>query len=71
MDEYPGLDSKAALILTDSVTEAQRLAAMELKNKEGSGKAAGADDEDNEEQNADMALFVNGKGNKRKANFSH
>ena len=34
MDEYPGLDSKGALILTDSVVEAQRLANMEIKNKE-------------------------------------
>jgi len=68
MDEYPGLDSKAALILTDSVTEAQRFAAMELKNKE-QGKQIDGDEQDDDEGNADMSLF--GKGKKRKANFSH
>lgn len=31
LDEYKNLDSKAALILTDSVIEATRIAVMELK----------------------------------------
>ena len=35
MEEYQ-VDGKAALILNESVVEAQRLAVMEMKNKEGS-----------------------------------
>ena len=47
LEEYPGLDSKAALILTESVVEATRLAAIELKNKEGkSGGEKGGEDAD-------------------------
>jgi hypothetical protein len=35
LDEYPGLDQKAALMLTESVVEATRLAAMEMKTRDG------------------------------------
>jgi len=43
LEEYPGLDSKAALMLSESVIEAQRLAAIEMKQK-NSGKKGGPDD---------------------------
>lgn len=64
------MDSKAALILTDSVVEATRLAVMEMKNKEGKGGKAidgDKDDDDDGENNKDMKLF----GKKRKGNFAH
>jgi len=65
------LDSKAALILTDSVVEATRLAAMEMKNREGKkgSQVDGPDndDDDNQEGNKDMKLF----GKKRQNNFAH
>ena len=52
MEEYPDVDKNAALILNDSVVEASRLAAMELKNKEGKGGKAsegyGGDEDDQE-----------------------
>jgi hypothetical protein len=35
LEEYPGLDSKAALMLTESVVEATRLAAIEMKSRDG------------------------------------
>lgn len=63
LEEYPGLDSKAALMLTESVVEATRLAAIEMKSRDG--KAIGGkegDDEDDGEGNADMKLFKNKKG---------
>eukprot|EP00347_Sterkiella_histriomuscorum_P007721 403347814 len=70
LDEYPGLDSKAALILTDSVVEATRLAVFEMKNREGKhGKSVdGPDGDDDEETNKDMKLF--GK-KKQSNNFAH
>ena len=66
LEECPGMDSKAALMLSDSVVEAQRLAAMELKNREGkNGKdSKGGDDEDDGEGNSDMKLF-------KKKTFAH
>ena len=68
MEEYQ-VDGKAALILYESVVEAQRLAVMEMKNKEGSkGKfreGAEADEEDDGEANKDSKLF------KKKGNFAH
>ncbi len=66
LDEYPGLDSKAALMLTESVVEATRLAAIEMKTRDGNKSADGkpGDDEDNGEGNADMKLF-------KKKNFAH
>ena len=60
MDEYPGLDSKAALILTDSVVEATRLAVLEMKSRESKGGKSvdGPDnDDDDDETNRDMKLF--------------
>jgi hypothetical protein len=69
LDEYPGLDTKAALILTDSVVEAQRLAVMEMKNREGKGgkhvDGKEGEDDDNQEANKDMKLFG------KKKNFAH
>lgn len=57
------IDTKAALILSDSVTEATRIANMEMRQNESSKTAGGADEEDdNQEHNADMKLF----GKKRK-----
>lgn len=67
LDEYPGIDSKAALILTDSVVEATRLAALEMKSREGKkGKAVDGPDaeDDDDETNKDMKLFG-------KKNFAH
>jgi len=66
LDEYPGLDSKAALMLTESVVEATRLAAIEMKQRDGGKSADGkpGDDEDDGEGNADMKLF-------KKKNFAH
>lgn len=65
LDEYPGIDSKAALMLTESVVEATRLAAIEMKTRDGkSGEGKPGDDEDDGEGNSDMKLF-------KKKNFSH
>ncbi len=65
LDEYPGLDSKAALMLTESVVEATRLAAIEMKSRDGkSADGKPGDDEDDGEGNADMKLF-------KKKNFAH
>jgi len=57
------------LILTDSVVEAQRIAVMEMKNREGKSKQEDGeeDEEDNGEANKDLKLF----GKKRPANFAH
>lgn len=57
LEEYPGLDSKAALVLSDSVIEAQRLAAIEMKTRESSKDGKHVDEEDDGEGNADMKLF--------------
>lgn len=66
LDEYPGLDQKAALMLTESVVEATRLAAMEMKTRDGkSAEGKPGDDQDDGEGNADMKLF------KKKTGFSH
>jgi ATP-dependent RNA helicase DDX47/RRP3 len=66
MDEYPGLDSKAALMLNESVVEAQRLATIEMKSREGKGgKAIDGEAGDEEGEGGDMKLF-----NKKK-NFAH
>jgi ATP-dependent RNA helicase DDX47/RRP3 len=67
MEEFPGLDPKAALILSDSVIEAQRLAAIELKGMDGKdmGDKNGGD-EDQGDGNKDMKLF-----DKKKKNFGH
>lgn len=68
LDEYPGIDSKAALILTDSVVEATRLAALEMKSREGKkGKSVDGPDaeDDDDENNKDMKLFA------KKNNFAH
>ena len=62
LDEYPGLDSKAALMLSESVIEAQRLAAIEMKQKDSGKKGAAADDQDDGEGNPDMKLFGKRKG---------
>ena len=67
LDEYPGLDSKAALMLTESVVEATRLAAIEMKQRDGGKSGADGkpgDDEDDGEGNADMKLF-------KKKSFAH
>lgn len=65
LNEYPGLDSKAALMLTESVVEATRLAAIEMKQRDGkSADGKPGDDEDDGEGNADMKLF-------KKKNFAH
>ena len=67
LDEYKNLDSKAALILTDSVIEATRIAVMELKaadQKQIGGKDGEGDDA---EVNDDMKLF----GKKRTGNSMH
>lgn len=52
--EYPGLDKQKALILEDAVTEASRIAQIELKEVQ---KKPGKDDEDDGETNLDMAAF--------------
>ena len=67
LDEYPGLDSKAALILSESVIEAQRLASIEMKTQDGAkGKggrtAVDGGEEDDGEGNPDMKLFGKRKG---------
>lgn len=66
LDEFPNSDSKAALVLSESVIEAQRLAVMEMKQREGKGgkSEGGKDDDDDQETNKDMKLF-------KKRNFSH
>ncbi len=74
MEEYPNFDSKAGLLLSESVTEAQRLANIELKHQEASSKKRHTNDgedsgEDDQEQNTDLALFT--KNKKRKTNSSH
>ena len=53
--EYKDFEKDKALILEDSVTEAARIAAIELRSQAKS-KGKG-DDEDDGEKNADMALF--------------
>lgn len=65
--EYKDLDSKAALILTDSVVEATRLATMEMRQNEGKSAGGGDEGGDNAEENSDMKLF----GKKRTANSMH
>ena len=59
------IDTKSALILSDSVTEATRIANMEMRQNESS-KATAGDEDDDQEQNPDMKLF----GKKRKHNGS-
>ena len=55
--EYHDVEKDKALILEEAVTEASRIAAMELRTQEKrKGKDTG-DDADNGERNADMALF--------------
>ena len=49
LDEYPGMDKSAALVLNDSVVEASRLAAMDLKNKDQGKGGKGKDNEDGED----------------------
>lgn len=51
-------------MLNESVIEAQRLAILEMKTKDGKGGKAvdGGDDEDNAEGNADMKLFGKKRG---------
>lgn len=59
------MDDKDALILSDSVVEATRIANMELRE---SAKGKHDDDEaDNQEANPDSKLF----GKKRKLNSMH
>lgn len=53
LEEYHDMDRDKALILQDSVTEAARIAAIELRSTEKKGK----DDADDGEKNADMSLF--------------
>lgn len=56
--------------MTDSVVEATRLAALEMKSREGKGGKSvdGPDGEDDDaETNKDMKLF----GKKRPNNFAH
>lgn len=55
------------MILNESVVEAQRLAVMEMKNKESKGKHDDAqeDGDDDGETNHDTKLF------KKKGNFAH
>jgi len=65
--EYKDLDSKAALILTDSVVEATRLATMEMRQNESKSAGGGDEGGDNAEENSDMKLF----GKKRPANSMH
>eukprot|EP00356_Strombidium_inclinatum_P010660 CAMPEP_0170481502 /NCGR_PEP_ID=MMETSP0208-20121228/1924_1 /TAXON_ID=197538 /ORGANISM="Strombidium inclinatum, Strain S3" /LENGTH=323 /DNA_ID=CAMNT_0010754219 /DNA_START=488 /DNA_END=1459 /DNA_ORIENTATION=- len=67
LDEYGKkagevFDDKIALELSDSVAEATRLAALEMRNNEGGKKGGNDDDADDGEQNVDMKLF----GKKRK-----
>ena len=74
LEEYPGLDNKAALMLTESVVEATRIAAMEMKQRDGkSADGKPGDDDDDGEGNADMKLFKKkgGKPSHQKGNFSH
>jgi hypothetical protein len=74
LEEYPGLDNKAALMLTESVVEATRIAAMEMKQRDGkSPDGKPGDDDDDGEGNADMKLFKKkgGKPSHQKGNFSH
>ena len=57
------IDTKAALILSDSVTEATRIANMEMRQSDAAKTGGNEDDgDDNQEHNADMKLF----GKKRK-----
>jgi ATP-dependent RNA helicase DDX47/RRP3 len=76
LEEYPGVDSKAALVLHDSVVEAQRLAALELKSREGArgSRQAGGEDgdgaEDDQEATAGEIGMFKSKNPKRN-NFSH
>ena len=53
--------------MNESVIEAQRIAAMEMKQREGKGgkSEGGDDDDDDQENNKDMKLFKN------KRNLSH
>jgi len=60
-------DPKLALELSDSVTEAARLANIEIKQQETTKKGGKNDDDDNEEENTDMKLF----GKKRKHSQMH
>ena len=48
-------------MLNESVVEAQRLAAIEMKQKDG-GKKGATDDQDDGEGNPDMKLFGKRKG---------
>lgn len=62
-------------MLTESVVEATRLAAMEMKTRDGkSADGKPGDDEDDGEGNADMKLFKK-KGGKegfaKKGGFAH
>ena len=67
LDEYKDVDTKSALILTDSVVEATRIATMEMRQAENKN-AGGADGEnDDAEVNNDMKLF----GKKRPQNSMH
>ena len=54
LEEYKELDQKAALILTDSVVEASRLANMELRQN---GEKNDDDGGDNPEGKNDSTLF--------------
>ena len=61
LDEYKDLDSKAALILTDSVVEATRIANMEMR-QEATNQAGGQDDaNDNPEKDSNAKAFGGGK----------
>jgi ATP-dependent RNA helicase DDX47/RRP3 len=66
LEEYPGLDAKAALMLSESVIEAQRLAAIEMKTRDAKNPGGKDDEEDDGEGNKDMKLF----GNKKRG-FAH
>jgi len=65
LDEYKGVTEEEAMVLNDRVVEAQRLANLELKNKDGvKGMVSAKDTADDEEAEAgDMKLFA---GKKRK-----
>lgn len=65
LEEYKDLDMKAALVLTDSVVEASRIANMELRQREKGGKDS--DDEDNAEANSGSKAF----GKKRNHSQMH
>lgn len=56
LEQYAEIQEKDALMLTDSVTEATRIANMELREAE-KGKKDVNDDEDDQEANPDSKLF--------------